>query len=52
MPYQVGERIKVVSGPFSNQEAIVQEVKKTHYLLVLESLGCVLKMNIKEELLP
>ncbi len=47
VPYQVGERIKVASGPFSNQEAIVQEVSKTHYVLVLESLGCVLKMNIK-----
>jgi transcriptional antiterminator RfaH len=47
VPYRVGERIKVASGPFFNQEAIVQEVSKTHYLLVLESLGCVLKMNIK-----
>ena len=45
--YQVGDRIKVASGPFSNQEAIVQEVNKTQYVLVLESLGCVLKMNIK-----
>ena len=47
VPYQVGDRIKVASGPFSNQEAIVQEVNKTQYVLVLESLGCVLKMNIK-----
>lgn len=44
---QVGEKIKVDSGPFINQEAIVQEVKNTHYVLVLESLGCVLKMNCK-----
>ena len=44
-PYQVGDKIKVVSGPFVNQEAIVQEVNKTQYILVLESLGCVLKMN-------
>lgn len=47
VPYQVGDKIKVASGPFSSQEAIVQEVNKSHYLLVLESLGCVLKMNIK-----
>lgn len=46
VPYQVGDKIKVTSGPFSSQEAIVQEVNKSHYLLVLESLGCVLKMNI------
>lgn len=46
VPYQVGDKIKVASGPFSSQEAIVQEVNKSHYLLVLESLGCVLKMNI------
>lgn len=46
-PYQVGDKIKVVSGPFANQEAVVQEVNKTQYILVLESLGCVLKMNSK-----
>lgn len=47
VPYQIGDKVKVASGPFYRQEAIVQEVNKTHYLLVLESLGCVLKMNIK-----
>jgi transcriptional antiterminator RfaH len=47
VPYQIGDRIKLASGPFSDQEAIVQEVKNTHYVLVLESLGCVLKMNSK-----
>jgi transcriptional antiterminator RfaH len=45
--YQVGDKIKVVSGPFNNQEAVVKEVSKNHYVLVLESLGCVLKMNSK-----
>jgi transcription antitermination factor NusG len=44
---QVGDRINVESGPFAAQEAIVQEVNKTHYILMLESLGCVLKMKIK-----
>lgn len=46
-PFQVGERIKLESGVFSNQDAIVQEVSKTHYILVLESLGCVLKIKYK-----
>jgi hypothetical protein len=34
------------SGPFSAQEAIVREVNKTHYVLVLAS-GMRLKMKIK-----
>ncbi|MBF4517643.1 UpxY family transcription antiterminator [Flavobacterium sp. ANB] len=44
---QVGDRIKLESGAFSNQEAIVKEVSKTHYILVLEALGCVLKIKYK-----
>ena len=44
---QVGDSIEVESGPFSKQQAIVQEVNKTHYILVLETLGCVLKMKHK-----
>jgi transcription antitermination factor NusG len=44
---QVGDRIKLESGVFSNQNAIVQEVSKTHYIMVLESLGCVLKIKYK-----
>lgn len=43
--FQVGDKIKLESGPFVNQEAIVREVKNNQYVLVLESLGCVLKMN-------
>lgn len=46
-PIQVGDRIKLETGAFSNQDAIVQEVSKTHYILVLESLGCVLKIKYK-----
>ena len=45
--FQVGDAIQLESGPFSSQKAIVQEVTNTHYLLVLESLGCILKMKIK-----
>lgn len=44
---QVGDRIKLDSGAFSNQNAIVQEVSNTHYILVLESLGCILKIKYK-----
>ncbi|RKR10905.1 transcription antitermination factor NusG [Flavobacterium sp. 90] len=44
---QVGDRIKIEAGAFSNQDAIVQEVSNTYYTLVLESLGCVLKIKYK-----
>jgi len=46
-PIQVGDRIKLETGAFSNQDAIVQEVSNTHYILILESLGCVLKIKYK-----
>lgn len=45
--FQVGDRIRLESGVFSNQDAIVQEVSKTSYILVLESLGCILKIKYK-----
>ncbi|MEC5166408.1 transcriptional antiterminator RfaH [Flavobacterium sp. PL11] len=45
--YKIGDAIQLESGPFCDQKAIVQEVNNTHYVLVLESLGCVLKMKIK-----
>ena len=44
---QVGDKIKLDSGAFSNQDAIVREISNTHYILVLESLGCVLKIKYK-----
>ena len=47
LSFEVGDAIQLDSGPFSNQKAIVQEVTNTHYVLVLESLGCILKMKYK-----
>ncbi|SEO50572.1 Transcription antitermination factor NusG [Flavobacterium sp. CF108] len=47
LPFHVGDKIKLESGAFNNQSAIVQEVSNTHYILVLESLGCVLKIKYK-----
>jgi len=44
---QVGDRIKLESGAFNNQNAIVQEVSSSYYVLVLEALGCVLKIKYK-----
>ncbi|NRT15093.1 transcription antitermination factor NusG [Flavobacterium sp. 28A] len=42
---KIGDTITLDSGPFISQKAIVQEVNSNHYLLVLETLGCVLKIN-------
>jgi transcriptional antiterminator RfaH len=42
-----GDFLTIPSGPFSNQKGIVQEVNNNYYSLVLESLGCVLKMKYK-----
>lgn len=44
---QVGDRIKLETGAFCNRDAVVQEISKTYYTLVLESLGCVLKIKYK-----
>jgi transcription antitermination factor NusG len=43
--YQIGDTIQLESGPFSAQKATIQEMTNTHYVLVLESMGCVLKMK-------
>lgn len=43
---KVGDKVILESGPFKSQQAIVQEVNKTNYVLILESLGCVLKMKM------
>ncbi|WP_339921744.1 UpxY family transcription antiterminator [uncultured Flavobacterium sp.] len=45
--FQIGDKITLESGPFIAQEATVQEIKNNHYVLVLESMGCTLKMNFK-----
>jgi transcription antitermination factor NusG len=46
-PYQIGDSLQLDSGPFSSQNAVVKEITKTHYILILESLGCTLTMKIK-----
>lgn len=45
--WQKGDKIVLESGPFITQSAVIQEVKQNHYILVLESLGCVLKVEKK-----
>jgi transcription antitermination factor NusG len=44
-PFKIGDVVELESGPFISQKAKVKEVNKTHYVLVLESLGCVLKIR-------
>lgn len=43
--YKIGETIRLSSGPFLDQNATIKEVTNKHYILVLESLGCVLKIQ-------
>jgi transcriptional antiterminator RfaH len=47
--WQKGDRVTLESGPFASKSAIVQEVQQKHYLLVLESMGFVLKIEKKIE---
>ncbi|MBZ4041980.1 UpxY family transcription antiterminator [Flavobacterium hibisci] len=45
VPYKKGDKVKLETGVFSSQNAIVQEVTNTHCIVVLESLGCILKIK-------
>ncbi len=45
--WKKGDKIILESGPFMSQSAVIQEVKQNQYILILESLGCVLKVNKK-----
>ena len=47
MQYQIGDKITLNSGPFCEQHAVVKDITKTHYVLILESLGYVLKVKHK-----
>lgn len=46
--WKKGDAIVLENGPFKNQSAVIKEVKQNQYILVLESLGCILKVNKKE----
>jgi transcriptional antiterminator RfaH len=45
--WQAGDRVMLEQGVFKDQVAVVQEVKSSSYLLVLEALGCVLRVERK-----
>jgi transcriptional antiterminator RfaH len=45
--WQKGDKVVLESGPFLAQSAIVQDIKQNHYILILESLGCILKVKKK-----
>jgi len=46
--WKKGDTVVLESGPFITQSAVIQEVKPNHYILILESLGCVLRVEKKE----
>jgi len=43
--YKIGDEVEIESGPFISQKAKVKEVNKTHYVLILESLGCIIRIK-------
>ena len=45
--WKKGDKIVIESGPFVAQSAVIQDVKHNHYILILESLGCVLRVEKK-----
>lgn len=45
--WKQGDKIILESGPFLAQSAIVKEIKQNQYILILESLGCILKVEKK-----
>jgi hypothetical protein len=47
LQYQIGEKANLDSGPFYEQNTIVKDITKTHYVLILESIGYVLKIKHK-----
>lgn len=46
--WKKGDKVVLESGPFIAQSATIQEVKHKHYILILESLGCILKVEKKD----
>ena len=46
--WKKGDKIVLEEGPFMSQSAIIHEVKQNQYILILESLGCILKVNKKK----
>lgn len=46
--WKKGDKIMLESGPFTSQSAVIHEVSKNHYILILESLGCLLRVDKKE----
>jgi transcription antitermination factor NusG len=46
--WKKGDKVILDSGPFMSQSAIIQEVKQNHYTLILESLGCMLRVDKKQ----
>ncbi len=43
--WKKGDIVVLDSGPFISQTAVVQEIHQNQYVLILESLGCVLKVH-------
>lgn len=47
VPYKPGDKLTVLGGPFKNQTGTVRDANKKEVAVVLESLGCVVRMKWK-----
>ncbi|PJB13257.1 MAG: antitermination protein NusG [Flavobacteriales bacterium CG_4_9_14_3_um_filter_40_17] len=48
IPYKIGDKLTVSEGPFKNQTGIVHDVNKKEVTVILESLGCMVRMKWKD----
>lgn len=47
---RIGDTIEINKGPFSTQKTYIKDITNSQYILVLESLGYILRISNKEKL--
>jgi transcriptional antiterminator RfaH len=45
--FKKGDKIMLKSGVFASHSAVIEEVNQKQYIMILESLGCILKIERK-----
>jgi transcriptional antiterminator RfaH len=49
--FRIGDTIEIKNGPFVNKKAYLKDITNTQYVLVLESLGYILRISNKENIM-
>lgn len=47
IPFKPGDKLTVLEGPFKNQTGLVHDANKKEVTVILESLGCLVRMKWK-----